>query len=405
MKTDLATIYIDKQGVGNMSHKNNQNSPFFIFIFISLLAVNGCSQLNSVITPAFTPAATPSIPPTIAVTPTLSLQDIAGLVYKLNNELWLIDKNGTPQFLFNLPQDAFTFDIQLSGDVAEILYEHDGDIWIANLETQEQRNLTNTSDRIEKSPQFWKGRSEVAILESLPLTEFSSLNLPGTQGAPTTVNLDGNDYQILDENGRSAFLFSSNGKKMIYQLPKGLIAIYGWETAKTEIIDTNFYELPSSREEEILIEAWSPDERYLAGWIKGYLNYGEKYQFGIGIIDLKAKTSLSAHLISLRAGTEIPPYLSWSPNGEWLVFTMAADPAYPGEFISLWLSQTNTRKEIHIGEGVNPIWYEDGKRLAYDRKAKALIDGIWIFDLENYMQHKTPLPDKAILIDWVSLNP
>jgi hypothetical protein len=385
-----------------MSHKNKQTFFLFISIFIYLL-VNGCSQSNYLIVPTITSTSTAIPTPIIETTSTPSLKDVAGLIYKIDNELWFIDENGDKQFLFALPQDAFTFDIQFSNGLAKIVYEHDGDIWFADLETQEQRNITHTTERVEKTPQFWTGRSNVVIFESLPLTEFSFLRLAGVL---TTINLDGSNYKILSENSYPDFLLSTNGKKIMYQFPNGLAEIYNWEMNNKDIIDTNLYELPPGRQGEIFIQAWSPDERYLAGWIGGHLNYSENYQVGIGVIDLQAKTSRLMHLISPpEAGGEVIHYISWSLNGEWIVFTVYLDPAYPDEYISLWLFQIATEEEIHIGEGVNPIWHEESQRLAYDRKAKALIDGIWIYDLKTHSNYKTPLPNEAILVDWVSLVP
>jgi WD40 repeat protein len=340
--------------------------------------------------------------PIIETTPKPSLKDVAGLIYKLENELWFIDENGDKQFLFALPQDAFTFDIQFSKSLIKILYEHEGDIWFVDLETQEQRNITNTAERVEKAPRFWTGRSDVIIFESLPLTEFSFLRLAGVL---TTINLDRSNYKILNENSNPDFLLSPNGEKIMYQFPNGVIEIYDWRNETKENIDINLYQLPLGRHEEIFIQAWSPDERYLASWIKRYLNYSENYQIGIEIIDLQTKTSQPLHLISPpKAGGDVIHYISWSLDGEWMVFTVYLDPVYPDEYISLWLLQIATEKEIHIDEGVNPIWHEESQRLAYDRKAKALIDGIWIYDLKTYSNYKTSLPDEAILVDWVSLE-
>jgi hypothetical protein len=88
-----------------------------------------------------------------------------------------------------------------------------------------------------------------------------------------------------------------------------------------------------------------------------------------------------------------------------IVFTMHADPSYPDQFISLWLSKPNGENEMHVDEGVNPIWSNDSKRFAYDRKAKALIDGIWVYNTETFSKYKTMLADEAILVDWVWINP
>jgi len=376
------------------------NSPRRISLIIALVLVAilfvGCGQVTPTVSPISTHTALPVI--TITTTPAPHVQDIAGLVYRIDNELWMISEDGNPRLLFNLPQDAFTFDLRFAENNVKIIYEHQGDIWIVDSVTQEQQNITNTPDRIEKAPQFWIGRLNVVLFESLPLTELSALRLPGDRGVPTIVNLDGSNYKIIDETEYGNFLLSANGKKLMYQLSPDLIAMYDWENNNTEVVDINQYELPPGREEGIIIQTWSPDERYLAGWIKGYLSYSEKYQFGVGIIDLKAKTSQPLHLISPIAGSHIARYFSWSSDGEWVAFTMHADPAYPDEFISLWVSKANGTEEVHIGEGVNPIWHEDGRRLVYDRKAKALIDGIWIYDLETNFRYKTSLPNDAVLI-------
>ena len=383
-----------------MSYRHKRKSLFpLIIIFVFLFIANGCAQRKNTIVH---PTATQSATPLVNTTPTAYLQDIAGLVYKIDNKLWMVGEDGNSHLLFNLPKDAYTLDVQFEENNVKIVYEHQDDIWISDVNTQEQRNLTNTSDRIERFPQFWTERSGVVLFASELRKENS---FDSFSGAPTTINTNGENYQVLDENGGEKFLFSPDGRRVAYHLPQKLIAIYDWETSQTEFIDTNLYELPPGRQEGIWIQSWSPDERYLAGWIKGYLSYGEKYQFGIGIIDLKSKTSRLLHVYSPFAGGDIPPGIVWSLDGQWMAFSMRSEPDFPGEIISLWVARADGTEDVRIGKGINPIWSPNGSQLAYDRKVKALVDGIWIYDLETRLQYKTFLPNEAKLIDWISLIP
>jgi len=100
---------------------------------------------------------------------------------------------------------------RLSADGRFVLFspEYDPDIWLADLTTGERRNLTESSNRYNGSPQWWPGQEDVIIFGS------SEMLGPGF-GNPTTVRTDSSDYRVLDEERSGPLALSTDGELLAY---------------------------------------------------------------------------------------------------------------------------------------------------------------------------------------------
>src|SRR3990172_5869414 len=191
-----------------------------------------------------------------------------GVVYTIGagNGLWLVGADGQAQLLSEQQYPA------LSPDQQQILHSisFDGEIWLADLATGESRNLTNTPDKIEESFQWWPANPGMIVFSSRPADNLG--------GHLTTMNVDGTDYRVLDEEIGSispgapspdggTIALARGGEPWLYRLDGGL-----------EPIDFGAFGLPAGKAG---FPAWSPDGKMLAWKV-----YGQDGTSGVAVLDL-----------------------------------------------------------------------------------------------------------------------
>jgi WD40 repeat protein len=329
----------------------------------------------------------PSATPTIKPEPTTPapMHPLAGLLYSDGDEIYILDENGEPLFVFD-EQLA-----RLSADGRFVLFspEYDPDIWLADLTTGERRNLTESSNRYNGSPQWWPGQEAVIIFGS------SEILGPGF-GNPTTVRTDGSDYRVLDEERSGPLALSADGELLAYggfDHP-GRIVSHGSEPE-------DFYPSDYGLDVEgVFKPAWSPDGRKLAWKVSGD---AEKHGWtsGIAVFDLEIKSAELFHTYTKLGGGSVPHNVSWSPGGDWLAFVTFNERPEDGRRPSLWIAHPDGQGEMRLGVAFDTAWSPDGDQIAY-----SLYDvsqetfQVWLHDTATGEQTQI-LPSGATVVDWL----
>jgi Tol biopolymer transport system component len=337
-----------------------------ILFLLSLFFVTACGQASTTLAPTSTPVPTQiPVSPTETTFPTTAPTQIptqepattasspsepaSGLVFSDDQGLWLVDSDGTPQHLLDQPNGA------LSPDGSQVVFSvgDPEDIWLADLVSGENRNLSNTPDRVEDSPQWWPAHPGVVVFLSASLEEprFG-------YGHPTIVNLDGDEYQVLDPVQGGPVALSPDGQTLAFGCCDAPAILYNLNTGPMTF-DPTAYGIGLSK---LFTPAYSPDGQQLA-WIAS--GGGE---LGLVIFDLQAMTSRFLHRFVPIGGGEFEFNLTWSPDGNWLAFTTFGEDPNLGRRPNLWVITPDGEQEFNLGVGFNPTWNPSGNWLAYSQE-------------------------------------
>ncbi len=391
----LAEEMGDKSG-GNVFRRIVQTQ--FVLVILVLAA---CS-LAELPTPdgmaASTPGATPTSPaltpvnttggdtgeaaPTPEPTSGLPAHPLAGLVYRNGEGLWLVERDGTPVWLV----DSMYAAVSPDGRWVAYGYGDPEDIYLLDRQTGESRNLTNTPDRIERWPKFWAARPDLLAFGS------SSLEDVGIADHPTLLNLDGSNYQVLDEVGGGEFSLSPDGDSIAFGCCGPTATIYSL-TNGPRVFDPGEFGQPLNA---MFLPAFAPDNQRLAWAVN------QSSVLGVAVFDLPQTQSELLHPYQPSGGSEFYGVLAWSPDSEWLAYVNTNDLPEMGRRPTLWALQPASGEEIFLGEGYNPAWKPDGTRLAYTTQGSDGTDwSIWLVDPTTWANPEAA-PFKGEVYGWVS---
>ena len=263
----------------------------------------------------------------------------------------------------------------LSPDGTCVLYLEGDDLWLADLTTGEQHNLTGAANRIECCPQWWPARQDVIILGSWP----RDADLGPSTGFLTLVQVDGSGYRVLDEESQSNALPAPalDGQTIAYDRG-GTAWLYHWDNGP-ELFDVAAYSFPESKSIRVASPAWSPDGKRLAWVVGGY--FDDQWQIGVGVFDLGAQTARLLHPYEPLGMGGWPPAPAWSPDGQWLVFHAIAEA--PTEH-GLWIARVDGEKEHFLGPGEGPVWSPGGRWLAFTCTAPGAESAIWLAEVGTW---------------------
>ncbi|MGB3716812.1 MAG: hypothetical protein WA996_20530 [Candidatus Promineifilaceae bacterium] len=310
---------------------------------------------------------------------------LAGLVYRMDGGLWIIDAAGEPALVFDEPSARLSAD----GRYALFQPEYDPDIWLADLTTGERRNLTEASNRYNGLPQWWPGQQDVIIFGS-------SEDLGPGFGYPTIVRTNGSDYRVLDQERSGPLALSTDGEMLAYggfDQP-GRIVRRGSEP---EDFNPSDYGLDV---EKVFQPAWSPDDRKLAWKVSGDRER-HGWSSGVAVFDLENRSAELFHTYTAVGGSSVPHYLTWSPGGDWLAFVTFNERTEDGRRPNLWIAHPDGQGEIRLGTAFETVWSPDGNQLAYslyDDLQEAYI--VWIHDTVTGEQRQI-LPVGTAAVDWL----
>ncbi|MGB2955243.1 MAG: hypothetical protein WBB64_04645 [Anaerolineales bacterium] len=319
----------------------------------------------------------------------------SGLVLSSPSETFYVDVNGQVVSLVDQPH------AQLSETRDQVLFAREdpsnykSDIWLLDLESGQEHNLTQTSDRDEIFPQWWPAHPEIVFFESGEETGMMNNQLP------TIVNLDGSGYRVLDENRGGPTAFSPTGESIAYGGFGQDGIIYHW-SGDLEVFDPVDYGL---NVEKIYQPAFSPDGRYLAWKVAGDLNGDGVYAIGLAIFDLQEHTAIVIHVYTVQGGGMVPHYVSWSPDGNWIAYVTFGEEPAVGREPNLWILRPDGSQEMYIDAGLNPVWGLDSQSLAYIRttlEGEIGLQIIGIKDLRTKAIDDLQFPDSVnFIMDWI----
>lgn len=291
-----------------------------------------------------------------------------GLIFSAAGGLWRVDSAGKPTLLSvdpnaNLSPDALEggaggLELQFRGEGSKA----SDDIWIADLSTGQERNLTQEAGRIECCPQWWPARPGQIIFSSWP---SGGPELGPTVGYLTAVQEDGSDYRVLGERWSLGHPAPAPDGRAIAYDQEGEAWLYRWDTG-AEPFDPQAYGLTV---QAMASPAWSPDGGRLA-WIASILDDGSQ-RMRIAVFDLNTGTSrLLGPPFEWHVGYW-PPAPVWSPDGNWLAYD--ALPAAEGPEQALWVYRADGEEDHFLGAGARPRWSPDGQWLSFNRGADLLL--------------------------------
>ena len=371
----------------------------WIYISLTALLLSSCAKVSVGIETPLSTSEDPSLEAgietstpepasaqaaTVTPEPTLPMPSdpTAGLVFNTAEGLWQIDASGKPQLLV----DQSTARLSPDGKYAVYARDDEGeggnDIWLVDLTSGEQRNLTHTPDLFEVGPEWWPGRPDVVV--------FGTGNEPGMGNSdlPTLVNQDGSGYLLLDPAEGGPRAYSPNGEKFAYNDYDNIGKIYRWG-GSPEVFDPAQYGVSAK---SLTFLAWSPDSRYLTAKVSGDLAQGGGTSLGFAIFDLETKTSQLLHIYTPAGGGMFPDYLSWSPDGQWLAFVTYNEPPGGGRQPNLWVSHPDGTDEKFVAAGLNPMWSPDSRHLAFLNTGSDNRQHLWLAETGTWEPQELMLP-------------
>jgi Tol biopolymer transport system component len=249
----------------------------------------------------------------------------------------------------------------LSPDGARIVFERDGDIFLAKLDGEDQGiNLTKTSGRDELVPTWSPDGREVAFL-----TDAGAGN-----GTLEVMKADGSDRQTVAEgvtatSGMGSFAWSLDGKMLAFiagdELQRSSVYVINTDgTGLTRLTD------PSDGFHGGL--TWSPDGKSIAFHVQATLVHATPVTM--------VMNADGSGLRRLVGGS--PPGVNpvWSPNGKTILFYVGQSFRGSGAYCQDCLlvmdidgpNPVIAARNVHYGDpsrGWQYLWSPDGRQIAF----------------------------------------
>jgi phosphate transport system substrate-binding protein len=279
------------------------------------------------------------------------------------------------------------------------------DIWVADIETGERRNLTDTPDRDEECVIHFDARLNTLFFYSTPVEVLTDGGGAGWIGYLTGMQADGTQYTVISEESlQSPASFSPDGTAIAYVSHQLYLHFH---SSGSQLVEWERYGWPGKV--YVSSTSWSPEGDRLACWATG--NYEETYIEGVFVLNLETGTSHVLH--PLRHPIYFdgnPPAPDWSPDGRWLAFWGAdqGDNAFGTWIVSSDGREVRTVEFLSATDAWDPggrAWSPDGQWLAFTRHESDPETGIWLVKVGTWELFQTDLPVDAIVVDWVGDSP
>ena len=325
-------------------------------------------------------------------------QDIAGLVYTdiPADETWMIDRNGFPQRVY--PER----DAKPSPDGGRVLLDREDGIWLVELASGEERNLTADSNRSDGNSQWWAANPEVIVFNSTAPDAGPTMSF----GQVSMMQDDGSGYQVLEEN-RSIWspALSPDGRTIaydtVYETPDESTRaawLYHLDTGKARL-DPAEYGLDVPEDFMISSPSWSPDGTQITWRVGGSFAPDGTWKIALLLFDLKAKTHSFIYEYQPAGGFGgwTPPAV-WSPDGNWLAFTDHSRGRVP-ELVIMRPDGSDVRS---LGDGTLQLWSPDSSKLLFIDYGEGsyLESKIILVDVESMQTTVLDLPPGSQQIQW-----
>jgi Tol biopolymer transport system component len=270
------------------------------------------------------------------------------------------------------------------------------DLWLVDLSTGELKNLTQTSDRVEYSAQFWPGRPDTIIFMSQSVEDQGP-----SMGYLSTIQLDGTGYRLLDDTASSIGLpaLSPDGLTIAYDRG-GEAWLYRWEGGPESI---NLSDYQVSETLKVANPAWSPVGKYLA-WMATTSPASPDTHAGLALFNMESKIYRMLHTFQSlgHGGWYITPV--WSPDGTWLALYDESQDQ-PGVWIlhpdGSGETQVFAASSVRSVAGLQVLWSPDSSIiLILDPNAEGGLraEGIDILSGEKVV---LLLPEGSLPLAWI----
>jgi len=310
-----------------------------------------------------------------------------GMIYMQEGSLWRVTGDWQPQLVAEQAPGA-----NLSPDGQLALFQEGDDLWLIDLVTGQEHNLTQDSGRRHCCSQWWPGQPGRIIFGSWP----DDSDLGPSTGFLSAMNVDGSDYTVLDEevqsNGSPAP--GPDGQTIAYDRA-GTAWLYRPETGATSL-DPSAFGL--NNVVRIGGPAWSPDGQRIA-WSVAVQD--PDWRIALAIFDLETSSAWLLHPYqNIGRGGWFPPP-AWSPDGRWLAFV--AEDMEP-EKRGVWVVAAGGDDEHYLGPGAKPLWSPDGRWLtytAYPDPVSGLDPSALLVEAGSWYTIHLSLPPGAEIIHWL----
>ncbi|MFO7680586.1 MAG: hypothetical protein R6X34_11090 [Chloroflexota bacterium] len=334
-------------------------------------------------TPAPTPTTKPVIPTITSLPPEATqssypINPFPGIVYKTGEGLWRINAQGHSELLFE-KQGA------LESDGRRLLYAQDDDIWLIDLVTGDQKNVTNTPDTIECCPQWWPSTPDTFLIATYHEEDIFEFVV----GKLARVTLDGSYETFVEEAVPPYPAISPNGQMIVTEIAD-IPALYYYETGKIEWLTLQPVDMPTVWKAGNPV--WSPDGQKLA-WVTYFRDDEERILIALLIYHLGNSEIKVLHPYYPSGHGSWGPKPVWHPDGNFItLFAIDQDSSKRG----LWMISIDGDEEWNLGEVSNLLWSPDGSSLIYQSED----DFYLTFPPEFADKIQVNMPTGARMIEW-----
>jgi Tol biopolymer transport system component len=300
-------------------------------------------------------------------------------------QLWQI-VNGQPTKILDGVTASFS-----KKDGLLAVYEQGNDIWLSGPALASSVNVTHSSDRIERMPQFWQSTlGQKIVFDGLSDGEAKRLYMSNLEGTQVEAISSAASYSPpgLDPTGQS-IAFDENGSPMIYLIGSGtspfLTQLYNYQPEAG-----TFFTSPSI----------SPNGALLSWWVCKDSGSTRKCDLVLftraGDATYKVIHSYSASINMLETWLPNP---IWSQDGQWIAFqTYSEVTPY-----DIWIMHPDGSESYRIGLALNPVWNPDSRHLAYTQRypqTTSAAPTVNIIETRSFNMESTLLPFGSIPVAW-----
>lgn len=282
--------------------------------------------------------------------------ELAGLVFRLNNQLWLVNANGQPALI-----GAEIYEGALAPDLTRLVYVSSiyeaEDLVLRNLNTGDEQQLTDTGSIHEGAAQWWAAQPEMLVFNQVPVDQGGPW--AGYLGA---VDLASGERLDLDMESASynGFTLSPDSRTIAYD-DAGSPVLYVLNEGRKPLNMAD-YGLDFERYAAL---AWSPDGQTLAFYASRISPTSGVTEAAIVLLNLATNQTTQLHLhhsLGQRGGPEI----AFSPDGQWLAAVNPGEEAMQQYGpMALWVIAVDGSNEQYLGYGTGPVWSPDSTQLLF----------------------------------------